>query len=165
MTPTTTLATTLFKVELKQMDSISATLPVPEDILPLSNLDLLLPPFNVSVFFCYNTNGDQSHIGTYNSSSFSSKVAVLKKSLAQTLVLYYPFAGEITMNSAGEPLVMCNNRGVDFFQAYANVDLIDLNLHNPDESIEGKMVPNKTNGTLAIQVYVQVSFFLPFFVR
>ncbi|CAM8917195.1 unnamed protein product [Rhodiola kirilowii] len=156
MAPSTTQAAT-FKIQLKQKDIIQASLPLQEHYLPLSNLDLLLPPIDVSIFFCYKHRSDPNY-STANGlldttcSSFSSKVAVLKKSLAQALVMYYPFAGEISMNSVGEPELLCNNCGVDFFQVYADVELNDLNLHNPDESIEGNMVPIKKNGTLAIQV-------------
>lgn len=150
------MAAKYFKVEMKQTDTIRAALPLQEHYLPLSNLDLLLPPIDVSTFFCYkNITNNATNL---NDASFSSKVAVLKKSLARALVMYFPFAGEISLNSAGEPELLCNNRGVDFFQMYADVDLIDLNLHNPDESIEGNMVPVKKNGTLAVQVYIYSCF-------
>ncbi|MBH0063557.1 hypothetical protein I6E85_20815, partial [Pseudoalteromonas sp. NZS71] len=54
-------------------------------------------------------------------------------------------------NSVGEPEILCNNRGVDFFEAFADVELKDLNLYDPDESIEGKLVPKKKHGVLAVQ--------------
>uniref|UniRef100_A0A7N0TW82 Uncharacterized protein n=1 Tax=Kalanchoe fedtschenkoi TaxID=63787 RepID=A0A7N0TW82_KALFE len=148
-----------FKVELKHKDTITAALPLQDHYLPLSNLDLLLPPIDVSTFFCFKPNDSKkpgadsdNNDGRLLLSSFGSKVAHLKTSLAQALVMYYPFAGEISQNSLGEPQLLCNNRGVDFYEMCAHVGLHDLDLHNPDESIEGKFVPAKKNGTLAIQV-------------
>jgi len=79
-------------------------------------------------------------------------VGVLKKAMAQVLVSYYAFAGEVVANSVGEPELLCNNRGVDFFEAVADIELMDLNLYNPDDSIEGKLVPRKKSGVLAVQV-------------
>lgn len=75
----------------------------------------------------------------------------LKASLAEALVSYYAFAGELVKNYVGEPEILCNNRGVDFLEALADVELRELNLHDPDESI-AKLVPKKKHGVLAIQV-------------
>ncbi|KAF5761977.1 putative alcohol O-acetyltransferase [Helianthus annuus] len=115
-----------------------------EHWLPFTNLDLLVPPFDVGSFFCYKkpSNG-----------SFSNKLNILKASLSRALALYYPLAGEILWNAAaGGNQIRCNNRGVDFVEAVADVELKELNLYNPDESIEGKLMPKKLHGVLAIQV-------------
>lgn len=134
-----------FKVTVSKTEVVAAVLPLQEHWLPLSNLDLLLPPVDVSVFFCF-------HKPSLQSMTFASMVAILKKALAQTLVSYYALAGEVVLNPVGEPELLCNNRGVDFVEAFANVELSELNLYNPDESIQGKLVPNKKNGVLSIQV-------------
>ncbi|RVW84165.1 Spermidine hydroxycinnamoyl transferase [Vitis vinifera] len=84
--------------------------------------------------------------------TFGSMVRVLKEAMAQALVPYYAFAGEILSNSLGEAELLCNNRGVDFLKAYADVKLQDLNLYNPDESIEGKLAPTRKHGVLSVQV-------------
>ncbi|XP_044483700.1 coniferyl alcohol acyltransferase-like [Mangifera indica] len=133
-----------FKVTVSKTEVVAAVLPLQEHWLPLSNLDLLLPPVDVSVFFCF-------HKPSLQSMTFASMVAILKKALAQTLVSYYALAGEVVLNPVGEPELLCNNRGVDFVEAFANVELSELNLYNPDESIQGKLVPNKKNGVLSIQ--------------
>lgn len=135
-----TFAVTITKKEVVA----AAELPPQKHRLPLSNLDLLLPPTEVSVFFCYK--GNNNHM------SFGSMVSVLKNALVQVLVFYYAFAGEVVANFAGEPEILCNNRGVDFFEGFADIDLKDLNLYNPDHSIEGKLVPKKKDGVLAVQV-------------
>lgn len=122
---------------------MAAVLPMQEHWLPLSNLDLLLPPVDVGVFFCYKSP---------KAISFGSMVGCLKSSLAKALVSYYAFAGEVVLNSMGEPELLCNNRGVDFVEAVADVELQSLNLYNPDDSVEGKLVPRKKHGVLAVQV-------------
>ncbi|KAK6911206.1 hypothetical protein RJ641_023299 [Dillenia turbinata] len=139
-----------FKVTRSKKEVVAAALPLQEHWLPLSNLDLLLPPVDFCVFFCYKKPATDNSINS-NSFTFGSMVSVLKKALAQALVSYYAFAGEIVQNSIGEPELLCNNRGVDFIEAYADVDLQELNLYNPDESIEGKLVTKKKDGVLAVQ--------------
>ncbi|GKV26822.1 hypothetical protein SLEP1_g36050 [Rubroshorea leprosula] len=134
-----------FTVTVGKKDVVAAVLPLQEHWLPLSNLDLLLPPLDVGVFFCYKkpVSGDTL--------CFGSMVGILKKAMAQALVSFYAFAGEVVPNSIGEPELLCNYRGVDFFEAYADVELQNLNLYNPDESIEGKLIPKKKHGVLAVQ--------------
>ncbi|ONK69914.1 uncharacterized protein A4U43_C05F28160 [Asparagus officinalis] len=136
-----------YTVKITAEDRVSAVLPLQEHWLPLSNLDLLLPPLDVGVFFCYK-NGDT--LSRYLD-DFDGMVSVLKASLAKALVAYYPLAGEVVANSAGEPEVLCNNRGVDFIVASADVDLERLNLYNADESVEKKLVPEKKGGVISVQ--------------
>ncbi|KAJ1387999.1 Transferase [Sesbania bispinosa] len=130
-----------FTVNVTKEEVVAAVLPMQDHWLPLSNLDLLLPPVDVGVFFCYKNN----------TLSFGSMVGTLKSALAEALVSYYAFAGEVVANSMGEPELLCNNRGVDFVEAVADVELESLNLYNPDDTIEGKLVPTKKHGVLAVQ--------------
>ena len=147
-----------FTVSVTKEEVVAAVLPMQEHWLPLSNLDLILPPVDVGVFFCYKkpmpTSTSKDDDGTANTTtmSFGSMVGSLKNALAQALVSYYAFAGEVVKNSIGEPELLCNNRGVDFAEAEADVELQSLNLYNPDESVEGKLVPRKKHGVLAVQV-------------
>ncbi|KAL3522140.1 hypothetical protein ACH5RR_014974 [Cinchona calisaya] len=134
-----------FNVKVSKEEVVAASLPLQEHWLPQSNLDLLIPPVDVGVFFCYKKK-PSSDIHT-----FGSLVGVLKKALAETLVSYYAFAGEMVQNVAGEPELLCNNRGVDFIQAFADVELQELNLYNPDETLDGKLLPIKKQGVLAVQ--------------
>lgn len=134
-------------VRVKKKEVVTAVLPIQHHCLPLSNLDLLLPPVDVGVFFCYS-----KPILTLTQLVPATLAGTLKKGLAKALVSFYPFAGEVVANSAGEPELLCNNRGVDFVEADADVDLTSLNLYNPDLSIEGNLVPTKKHGVLAVQV-------------
>ncbi|KAM0956382.1 hypothetical protein COP2_025273 [Malus domestica] len=88
-----------FKVTMSKQEVVAAALPLQEHWLPLSNLDLLLQPLDVGVFFCYKNK---------QSMSFGSMVGVLKKAMAQALMTFYAFSGEVVPNSVGEPEILCN---------------------------------------------------------
>ncbi|CAI0475154.1 unnamed protein product [Linum tenue] len=132
-----------FTVTVVKKELVAAALPVQEHWLPQSNLDLLVLPLDVGVFFCYSTAPAGGR---------DAAVAGLKNGLAQVLVSYYALAGEVVMSSSGEPELLCNNRGVEFSEAYADVELRELDLYKPDESVGGKLVPRKKDGVLAVQV-------------
>ncbi|KAF8670288.1 hypothetical protein HU200_050828 [Digitaria exilis] len=119
--------------------TVAPALPVQEHRLPLSNLDLILPPIDVGVFFCY-------------ADPVAGAAAVLKAALAKTLVAYYPLAGEVVANADGEPELLCSGRGVDVAEATAgDADMRDLRLGFPDESVE-QLVPKKKAGVVSVQV-------------
>lgn len=141
-----------FTVSVTNEEVVAAVVPMQEHWLTLSNLDLLLPPVDVGVFFCYKKPMLEDSLT--DNITFGSMVGSLKKALAQALISYYVFAGEVVPNNMGEPEVLCNNRGVDFVEAVADVELKCLNFYNPDETIEGKFVPKKKKGVLAVQVYI-----------
>ncbi|KAK9074435.1 hypothetical protein SSX86_007033 [Deinandra increscens subsp. villosa] len=139
-----TISSKSFSMKVVNKVVVHAEEPWSDYWLPFTNLDLLVPPFDVGSFFCYKK---PSH------ASFHTTLHALKDSLSLALSLYHPLAGEILWNTvAGENQIHCNNRGVDFTEAVADVELKELNLYNPDESIEGKLIPKKLHGLLAIQV-------------
>ncbi|XP_028069132.1 anthranilate N-benzoyltransferase protein 1-like [Camellia sinensis] len=134
-----------FTVVIKRREVVAAVLPMQEHWLPMSNLDLLVPPLDVGVFFCYKKAPIKIKANE------DSRVTILKKALAQALNSFYVFAGEVVENGLGEPEVLCNNRGVDFIYAYADVELRNVDLHHPHDSVHGKFVPSKNQGVLCIQ--------------
>ncbi|KAL6843882.1 hypothetical protein ACP4OV_026453 [Aristida adscensionis] len=118
--------------------TVAPALPVQEHRLPLSNLDLLLPPLEVSVFFCYTQPAPTA--------------AALKEALAKTLVAYYPLAGEVVANADDEPELLCSGRGVDFTEASAGAAAMrELRLGVVDEGIE-RLVPAKKAGVMSVKV-------------
>ncbi|KAG0493278.1 hypothetical protein HPP92_004272 [Vanilla planifolia] len=137
-----------YTVRISRKETVAAALPMQEHWLPLSNLDLLLPPLDVGVFFCYTKPTPAAN--DTRPSTFSAVLKVLKASLAKALITYYPFAGELVTNSSGEPELLCNNRGVDFIEAHAEVDLAELDFHDADQGLE-KLIPEKKHGVLTIQ--------------
>ncbi|OMO83292.1 Transferase [Corchorus capsularis] len=136
-----------FMVSVSKKEVVAAALPSQDHWLPLTNLDLLLPPLDVGLFFCYKKPNYSNSLVN----NFGSAVGHLKKALAEALVSFYAFGGKVLPNDLGEPELLCNNRGVDFVEAYADVELQYLDFHNPDESIEGKLVPKKKHGVIAVQ--------------
>ncbi|KAJ0592138.1 putative alcohol O-acetyltransferase [Helianthus annuus] len=135
-----------YHVSIKDRDVICAAHgPKFEYWLPQSNLDLLLPPHHAGVFFCYQKQKDTSM-------SPETVIKTIKNSLSEVLSTFYPLAGEIVPNSQGEPEVLCNNSGVEFVYAHADVELENLDLHHPDETVNGKLVPDLNRGILSVQV-------------
>lgn len=134
-----------FEVSVKKTEVVAPEIPMQEHWLPQSNLDLLLPSVDASSFFCYKKPSEES-------CTFEHMVGILKKALSQTLVHYYVLAGVMLQNDAGEPEVLCNNRGVDFTEAFADVELRYLNFYNPDQCVGGKLVPPRQAGLLSVQV-------------
>nr|CAB3485708.1 unnamed protein product [Digitaria exilis] len=123
--------------------TVAPALPVQQGHrLELSNLDLLLPPLDVSLFFCYLQPAPTA--------------AALKEALAKTLVPYYPLAGEVVANADGEPELLCSGRGVDFTvaNAAAGVELREVRIGAVDESVE-RLVPanaKKPGSVVAVKV-------------
>ncbi|KAK9051216.1 hypothetical protein SSX86_027842 [Deinandra increscens subsp. villosa] len=136
-----------FVVEVIEKATVGAEEPWNDHWLPFTNFDLIVPPIDVGSTFFYKK---PSHEGF----SFPTIVKNLKASLSQALSLFPPMGGKIAWNeAAGEFQIHCNNQGVDFVEAAADVELKELNLYNPVESVEGKLMPKKLlRGVLAIQV-------------
>lgn len=129
-------------VVVKSMEIVTPLLPLTEHRLAMSNLDLLLPPLDFGIFFCYDDNGKNNEMMT----------SMMKKRLSQVLVSFYSLAGEVVLNDEGVPEILCNNRGVDFVEAFADVKLQHLNLHKLDVSVYANYVPVRKHGVLAVQV-------------
>ncbi|XP_031475612.1 coniferyl alcohol acyltransferase-like [Nymphaea colorata] len=79
-------------------------------------------------------------------------MGALKKSLSKLLIPYYPLAGEIVTSPTGEPVLHCNNNGVEFVEAYGEIELLKLDLYHPDASVAGKLVPKTATSVLCLQV-------------
>ncbi|KAD7116745.1 hypothetical protein E3N88_04013 [Mikania micrantha] len=135
-----------FLVNVVKNEVVHADQPWTHHWLPFTNFDLLVPPLDVGSIFFYKK---PSH-----GVSFSAIVDTLKASLSRTLTLYPPMAGVIAWNEdAGENQIHCNNGGVCFIEAVADAELKELNFYNPDECVEGKLMPKKlVHGVLVIQV-------------
>ncbi|KAL8249652.1 hypothetical protein R6Q59_006520 [Mikania micrantha] len=135
-----------FLVKVVKNEVVHADQPWTQHWLPFTNFDLLVPPLDVGSIFFYKK---PSH-----GVSFSAIVDTLKASLSRTLTLYPPMAGVIAWNEdAGENQIHCNNGGVCFIEAVADAELKELNFYNPDECVEGKLMPKKlVHGVLVIQV-------------
>ncbi|KAH9324622.1 hypothetical protein KI387_004800, partial [Taxus chinensis] len=54
---------------------------------------------------------------------FQSVVELLKKSLSQTLLYFYPLAGRLAISAEGVVYIDCNDTGADFIEASAAADI------------------------------------------
>ncbi|XP_068646851.1 coniferyl alcohol acyltransferase [Aristolochia californica] len=118
--------------------------PAEPKVVTLSNFDLLSGRFPVSVYYAYSKP---------DSCDFPSIVATLQTSLAKVLRHYYPFAGRLVPGPRpDEPEIICNNEGVEFTEAQANIPLSALNFHDLSESLQKNLVPVPESSPLSIQV-------------
>ncbi|CAN0906743.1 Coniferyl alcohol acyltransferase [Linum grandiflorum] len=123
----------------------AATLTSLYQTLPLSNLDLLSGRFPVTYLYLY-PNLQNIHLPTILTS--------LRRSLAKTLHYYYPFSGRIVTNPAtSEPEIICNNQGVLFVEASANVTLKRVNFYDLNKLVmQGKLVSLSPDIPFQVQV-------------
>nr|XP_043625851.1 coniferyl alcohol acyltransferase-like [Erigeron canadensis] len=133
-----------FSVNVIENAVVHAEEPWNDHWVAFTNFDRLVPPVDTGSIFYYKepSNG-----------TFTEIIDALKASLSQVLTLFPPLAGKIEWNGeAGENQFHCNNQGVDFVVAVADVELKELNFYNPDECVEGKLMPKNKRGIMSIQV-------------
>ncbi|KAK4744881.1 hypothetical protein SAY87_011193 [Trapa incisa] len=113
-------------------------------ILALSNLDLLSGRFPVTYFYFYQR--PETH-------NFTSIIEKLKSSLSLTLNHFYPFAGRIVQNlRTNEPEIICDNTGALLLEAQADIALKEIEFHNLDQFMKGKLVDIDPDFALQVQV-------------
>ncbi|PSS00224.1 Salutaridinol 7-O-acetyltransferase [Actinidia chinensis var. chinensis] len=80
----------------------------------------------------------------------------LKKSLADTLSVFYPLAGRVI----DEIYVECSDKGVDFFQAQVNCELCDIIGSNAKFGDQlNKLIPYQETDAGDLTIGIQVNFF------
>ncbi|KAI3887035.1 hypothetical protein MKX03_025609 [Papaver bracteatum] len=104
------------KVELLSKEIVKPSSPTPQHLKTynLSLLDQLTPPVYVQGIVFY-PSGSISKINGGEEEIFK----LLKKSLSETLTLYYPFAGRIKDNI----IVDCNDEGIEYYEAKVNGEI------------------------------------------
>ncbi|KAL2559902.1 HXXXD-type acyl-transferase family protein [Forsythia ovata] len=110
----------------------------------LSYLDQLSPTLFMPLVYFYPADGKISNWERSNQ---------LKKSLPEALTRFYPLAGRIVDNF----YVDCNDAGVEFFQAKAEVELSKI-LSNPIPDELNKFLPHDPHDFRDFCMAVQVSF-------
>ncbi|KAI9116797.1 hypothetical protein K1719_012163 [Acacia pycnantha] len=115
----------VFTVRRRQPELITPAKPTPHEVKLLSDIDdqaglRAQTPF-VHFYRC-----EPSMAG-------KDPVKVIREALAQTLVLYYPFAGRLREGEGRKLMVDCNEEGVMFIEADADVTLqqFGADLHPP----------------------------------
>ncbi|XP_058103513.1 (13S,14R)-1,13-dihydroxy-N-methylcanadine 13-O-acetyltransferase AT1-like [Magnolia sinica] len=131
----------VFKVHVVSIETITPSSPTPHPnrTFHLSLLDQIAPSLYVPFILFYSGNG---HCNTEHSDVFRRQ----KKSLSETLTLFYPFAGRIREE---DQAVDCNDEGIEFFEAQINGRLFENTLFPQREAADftlSSMFPReKTN--------------------
>ncbi|KAE8735220.1 Shikimate O-hydroxycinnamoyltransferase [Hibiscus syriacus] len=76
----------------------------PRTSLWVSNIDLVMIPYHISLVYFYKSNG--------SSGFFDTKV--LREALSKVLVSFYPYAGRLGYDQNGRLEIVCNAEGVLF---------------------------------------------------
>ncbi|KAL6533109.1 hypothetical protein OROMI_027221 [Orobanche minor] len=138
-------------VQILSTEIIKPSSPTPHHLRHFkpSFLDQTSAPFYIPLTLFYNTKfdlGDDSQIHIH-----------LKKSLSETLNIFYPLAGRIQDMFT----ILCNDDGVCYTEAKANFTLSEF-LHRPDLNLLNKFLPRRTNSLetgIDFQFSVQISVF------
>ncbi|CAK8570738.1 unnamed protein product [Lathyrus sativus] len=108
----------LFTVKRQAPEFVTPSKPTPHEIKLLSDIDDqdgLRFQIPVIQFYKYDPN-----------MAGKDPVDVIRKALAETLVFYYPFAGRLREGPGRKLMVDCNEEGVLFIEADADVGLKDF---------------------------------------
>uniref|UniRef100_A0A7C8YSK4 Salutaridinol 7-O-acetyltransferase n=1 Tax=Opuntia streptacantha TaxID=393608 RepID=A0A7C8YSK4_OPUST len=109
---------TSFKVEVTSKETIKPSSPTPPHLrnLQLSSLDQFEPSIYIPLLYFYQNEPTQDPI------DHSERSLLLKKSLSDILVRFYPLAGRVKDNS----FIDCNDEGVEFYEAHVSCNLLDV---------------------------------------
>ncbi|XP_058758207.1 benzyl alcohol O-benzoyltransferase-like [Vicia villosa] len=108
----------LFTVKRRAPEFVTPSKPTPHEIKLLSDID--------------DQDGLRFQIPVIQFYKYDPKMAgkdpvdVIRKALAKTLVFYYPFAGRLREGPGRKLMVDCNEEGVLFIEAAADVSLKDF---------------------------------------
>ena len=105
----------VFTVKRREPELITPSKPTPHETKLLSDIDdqdslrMQVPGIQ---FYNYDPNMEEK-----------DPVDVIRKALAKTLVFYYPFAGRLREGPSKKLMVDCNDEGILFIEADADVTL------------------------------------------
>ncbi|KAL3653467.1 hypothetical protein CASFOL_003148 [Castilleja foliolosa] len=138
-------------VQILSAETITPSSPTPHHLrnFKLSFLDQSVAPFYIPLTLFYNTKFDPSNVSEVHMQ--------LKKSLSETLTLFYPLAGRVQDMHH----VICNDQGALYTEAQASFTLSEF-LQKPDLNVLNKFLTRKTNvfeTAPDFQVCIQVSVF------
>ncbi|XXG45748.1 hypothetical protein AAC387_Pa02g0745 [Persea americana] len=106
-------------MRVKASSTIKPAAPTPKHRLWLSDLDLIATYTHRTIVYFYKPNNPNT-----TTSFFSPDI--MKNSLSQTLVHFYPLAGRLRYDESGRLEIDCNEAGVIFYEAESDVDIDDF---------------------------------------
>ncbi|XP_062079562.1 BAHD acyltransferase BIA1-like [Humulus lupulus] len=126
--------------------------------LKLSIIDQIVPSVYTSVILFYSSNTNNSGDSFLGDHLERSKSNCLQKSLSETLVHFFPFAGQLNNNTSIE----CNDTGAYFLEAQINCQLVDA-LKQPDPILLSHLLPTTDPNTSELAknvvLFVQLTSF------
>lgn len=120
------------KVKVKERTIIKPAKETPKQTLMSSNLDLLVTPHHTQTIYFYKPDGSKNFFNTH----------LLKESLSNCLVLFYPVAGRLRRRegSGGGFDVDCNGEGVLFVEAESDGVIDDFGDFTPCSNFQ-QLIP------------------------
>ncbi|KAJ9548398.1 hypothetical protein OSB04_020941 [Centaurea solstitialis] len=113
-------------IDIKRSSFVRPSSPTPTSTIWTSNLDLVVGRIHILTVYFYRPNG--------GSNFFDSDV--MKKSLADVLVSFYPMAGRISRDrNNGRVEINCNGEGVLFVEAESDSTLDDFGEFTPSPEL------------------------------
>ncbi|KAK8602556.1 hypothetical protein V6N13_057812 [Hibiscus sabdariffa] len=110
------LYNTTMEVTIKETTMVSPCEDTPKTKLWVSNIDLVMTVYHMSMVYFYKPNG--------SSDFFDTKL--LKEALSKILVSFYPVAGRLGYDENSRLEIVCNGEGVLFVEAEASSVMDDL---------------------------------------
>ncbi|XWS22691.1 hypothetical protein CRYUN_Cryun29cG0057900 [Craigia yunnanensis] len=137
------------KVEVIARDTVKPSSSTPDHLrsLQFSFLDQIATPVFMPMVFFYPIDSDVN-VGNFNITER------LKKSLSETLTLFYPLAGRVKDNA----FIDCNDEGVHFVQARVKCQLSDV-IRQPEPNQLNKLLPYELNNVGDLILAIQVNLF------
>ncbi|CAN0911262.1 Acyltransferase Pun1 [Linum grandiflorum] len=144
------------KIEIisKQFIKPNVATPPEKSSLKLSIVDELNYVMSTPLVLFYRATdiGPQDDVVSY----LAGKTRLLKSSLADTLNLYYPYAGVLR----GDNLIECNDAGIEYVEARVAGTLADVVFRRPDlELLENFLLVKDLNSLRYIGARVQTTTF------
>ncbi|XP_020099789.1 putrescine hydroxycinnamoyltransferase-like [Ananas comosus] len=136
-----------FAVRIIDKTLIRASDPPPSPrVLPVSNIDLILHSFPISLIAVYPARSPAA-------GDFSAAAAAVRSALPSFLNHLFPFAGRIVANPATSlPEIHCNNAGAELVLAEADAPLSAVDFGDVHRSLYRIQIPFGNDVALSLQL-------------
>ncbi|KAK9078841.1 hypothetical protein SSX86_002899 [Deinandra increscens subsp. villosa] len=120
----------MMKITVKESSMVKPSKTTPDERIWNSNLDLVVGRIHILTLYFFRPNGSENFFDS----------GVLKKSLADVLVWFFPMAGRLGKDGDGRVEINCNGEGVLFVEAEADREIDDFGEITPSPELR-RLVP------------------------